>query len=110
MKSRDNNNLSPLGRKLMKDLGSRMKARLYKFVSSIRSSNQINVSTTSKVRTKQSAEEYLSGFLSNMRKKVFKKKDDIDYLLRFDDFCKKYLKVYLPLNLSLTSPLIIVLF
>lgn len=90
----DDNILTPNGKLLMKNLGKRMSIRFKSLKNSINNSVQISIVTTNITRTIQSAQQFTEGFLgdSELKPQIKPIKDNEDYLLKFPDLCKLFIK------------------
>ena len=85
--------LTTHGRQMMKDLGIRMNMRLGDDMISTLKESQVRVQVTNLIRTHQSAEEYMNGLLDfTLFRPDLEVNQDEDYLLKYPDYCKKYLE------------------
>jgi hypothetical protein len=94
----EGNELTPRGRDLMRNLGKRMYSRLYNDVFSAGTldiNKQLKIDVTQLIRTNQSANEYVDGLLTGYStdRPSYTYDNDNVYLLKYPDFCAKYLQV-----------------
>jgi hypothetical protein len=94
----ESQSLTENGRLYMRELGDRMRDRLFDLVAEARN-EQVTVLSTDEERTKQSADEYLAGMLNFMPQSdrpaaQFNGQENI-YLLSSSDACEKYVNVYM---------------
>lgn len=91
LKPEMDNLLTLNGKNFIFEFGKRMRERLSSLVGSLETS-QVKVLTTERIRTKESAEEFVRGFLPDLKLNI---ETAPEFLLKFPDVCDKYKKVNL---------------
>lgn len=83
--------LTEKGKRQQKALGKRVQTRLPDLMSKIEHSIQVKVQATDRIRTYQSAQSYVSGFLDFLANKPnVTVTDGEDLLLKFPDYCDRF--------------------
>lgn len=83
--------LTEKGKSQQKALGKRVQTRLPDLMSKIEHNIQVKVLATEKIRTHQSAQSYVSGFLDFLvNKPNVTFTDGEDLLLKFPDYCDRF--------------------
>lgn len=92
MQQSDGDKLTPNGRLIMESLGLRMKTNMRDIIGKMRVNNRkyVQVMTTNKTRTIESAESYLKGILGVWNKNLPVQIENDDYLLNYVERCDKF--------------------
>ena len=78
----------------MRELGNRMQKRTFHdLTQSVDIKRQVKVDITQLIRTEQSADEYLNGFLNFTSVRPSYDYDEDGWLLKYPDVCTKYNKI-----------------